>query len=49
VFGTYSKASDFHTFVAKKWGVQSGPNSDIAKLRGASMCQKRKVRYIRTN
>jgi putative DNA primase/helicase len=35
VFGTYSKASDFHTFVAKKWGVQSGPNSDIAKLRGA--------------
>jgi putative DNA primase/helicase len=35
VFGTYSKVSDFHTFVAKKWGVQSGPNSDIAKLRGA--------------
>ena len=35
LFGTYSKASDFHTFVAKKWGVQSGPNSDIAKLRGA--------------
>ena len=32
VFGTYSKVSDFHTFVAKKWGVQSGPNSDIAKL-----------------
>jgi hypothetical protein len=31
----HSKASDFHTFVAKKWGVQSGPNSDIAKLRGA--------------
>lgn len=35
ILGTYSKASDFHTFVAKKWGVQSGPNSDIAKLRGA--------------
>ena len=35
LFGTYSKASDFHTFVAKKWGVQSGPNSDIARLRGA--------------
>jgi putative DNA primase/helicase len=35
VFGTYSKTSDFNTFVAKKWGVQSGPNSDIAKLRGA--------------
>jgi putative DNA primase/helicase len=35
VWGTYAKSADLHTFVMKKWGGQSGPNSDIAKLRGA--------------
>jgi hypothetical protein len=35
VWGTYAKSADFHTFVTKKWGVQGGTNSDIAKLRGA--------------
>jgi putative DNA primase/helicase len=35
VLGTYAQTADFNTFVLKKWGAQSGPSSDIAKLRGA--------------
>jgi putative DNA primase/helicase len=35
VWGTYARAADFQTFMAKKWGPQGGPSSDIAKLRGA--------------
>lgn len=35
VLGTYAQAADFQTFMAKRFGPQSGPSSDIAKLRGA--------------
>jgi len=35
VFGTYSKATRFSTFVASKWGEGHVANNDIAELRGA--------------
>jgi putative DNA primase/helicase len=35
VLGSYARTADFPTFMAKRFGPQSGPSSDIAKLRGA--------------
>jgi putative DNA primase/helicase len=37
VLGSYSQTADFQTFMAKRFGPQGGPSSDIAKLRGARM------------